>query len=135
MFFGRKVDSSMAIKGDNMDRMIWVSLFACFVSSFLSGGYPFRSSKGKPTENHPFHGGSLKNTHPWIHDYCIIGKTLDTHNHGIELWYTVYVPGTPYGCFFFGQTPVFGPICPYGHYFSVICVNHPYETHIFSTCC
>ena len=37
--------------------------------------------------------------------------------------------------FLFGQTPVFGRICPYGHDFSVICVNHPYETHICSTCC
>ena len=45
------------------------------------------------------------------------------------------LPGTPYGCFFFGQTPVFGRICPFGHDFSVICVNHPYETHICSTCC
>ena len=33
--------------------------------------------------------------------------------------------------FFVGQAPVFGRICPYGQ---VVFVNHPYETHICSTC-
>ena len=71
-----------------------------------------------------------KNWHPFMISYRPF-KSLDVGQ-------TFVVPSfdslAPRMAVFFGQTPVFGR-SPYGHDISVICVNHPYETHIFSTCC